>query len=250
MREGRAQQGPGWSPSFAVNQRAQSGLALVHILAALGYDWGLQLLIPLGALLNLQVAPTSLALSSILFSPSWDHFRGACPDAQANLVRHQNMWTTTACSVHEGTNNFIKTSVLGSQDLLMQYFRRRSLWGAILKGLLRCQDAWGRTALHWAAAYACEATVVLLLVRGAQPSPLSHGGETLPRVFPADMAAGNGHAGIAAFLSEQALLHLAKDKNVALDDSADARESPDLAGRMAFAVLARARWSWVGRAGS
>ncbi|CAL8460857.1 g388 [Coccomyxa elongata] len=138
VREGRAQQGPGWSPSFAVNQRAQSGLALVHILAALGYDWGLQLLIPLGALLNLQ-------------------------------------------------------------------------------------DAWGRTALHWAAAYACEATVVLLLVRGAQPSPLSHGGEAQPRVFPADMAAGNGHAGIAAFLSEQALLRLAKDKNVALDDSADAR---------------------------
>ncbi len=61
VREGRALQGPGWSPSFAVNQRAQSGLALVHILGALGYDWGLQLLIPLGALLDLQVLPIPLA---------------------------------------------------------------------------------------------------------------------------------------------------------------------------------------------
>ena len=84
------------------------------------------------------------------------------------------------------------------------------------------QDAWGRTALHWAATYACEATVVLLLVRGAHPFPLSHGGEAQPRACPADLAAANGHAGIAAFLSEQALLRLAKDNNVSLDDSADA----------------------------
>ena len=118
--------------------------------------------------------------------------------------------------------------MLGRKDLSVQEHRRCSLLGAILKELVRCQDAWGRTALHWAAAYACEATVVLLLVRGAQPSPLSHGGEAQPRMFPADMAAGNGHAGIAAFLSEQALLRLVKDKNVALDDSADARELPFL----------------------
>lgn len=41
-----------------MNERAQSGLALIHILAALGYDWGLQVLLPLGAKLNLQVRPS------------------------------------------------------------------------------------------------------------------------------------------------------------------------------------------------
>lgn len=60
-------------------------------------------------------------------------------------------------------------------------------------------------------------------MRGAQPAPLSHGGEAQGRACPADMAAGNGHSGIAAFLSEQALLRLAKDNNISLDDSADAR---------------------------
>ena len=69
--------------------------------------------------------------------------------------------------------------------------------------------------------------MVLLLVRGAHPAPMSHGGEAQPRACPADMAAANGHAGIAAFLSEQALLRLAKDNNVSLDDSADACARPD-----------------------
>ncbi len=51
MKEGKT----GWPAKYAVNERAQSGLALIHILAALGYDWGLQVLLPLGAKLNLQV---------------------------------------------------------------------------------------------------------------------------------------------------------------------------------------------------
>ena len=55
VREGRWGKGAGWAPEVAVNERAQSGLGLVHILAALGYDWGLQLLLPLGANLELQV---------------------------------------------------------------------------------------------------------------------------------------------------------------------------------------------------
>ena len=55
VREGKAGRGSGWPATHTVNKRAQSGLALIHILAALGYDWGLQLLLPLGAKLNLQV---------------------------------------------------------------------------------------------------------------------------------------------------------------------------------------------------
>jgi len=80
------------------------------------------------------------------------------------------------------------------------------------------QDAWGRTALHWAAAYACEASVVLLLVRGAHAAPLSHGTEAQPPLAPGDMAAAAGHIGLAAFLAEHALVQLMKDHNVSLED--------------------------------
>ena len=86
------------------------------------------------------------------------------------------------------------------------------------------QDAWGRTALHWAAAYACEASIVLLLVRGAHAALLSHGGEAQPPLAPGDMAAAAGHVGLAAFLSEHALMQLMKDHNVTLDDPMTARE--------------------------
>lgn len=55
MKEGKTRLGSGWPAQYAANERAQSGLALIHILAALGYDWGLQVLLPLGAELNLQV---------------------------------------------------------------------------------------------------------------------------------------------------------------------------------------------------
>lgn len=57
LREGRWCAGS-WPSAVAVNARAQSGLGLVHILAALGYDWGLHLLLPLGADLELQVRPS------------------------------------------------------------------------------------------------------------------------------------------------------------------------------------------------
>ena len=64
LREGRWRLGRGWPAQVAVNARAQSGLALVHILAALGYDWGLHLLLPLGADLELQVrSPASACLA-------------------------------------------------------------------------------------------------------------------------------------------------------------------------------------------
>ena len=88
------------------------------------------------------------------------------------------------------------------------------------------QDAWGRAALHWAAAYACEASVVLLLVRGAHAAPLSHGTEAQPPLTPGDMAAAAGHVGLAAFLSEHALVQLMKDHNVTLHDPMEASKLP------------------------
>lgn len=59
VKEGKACGGSAWPATYTVNKRAQSGLALIHILAALGYDWGLQVLLPLGAKLNLQVGSPS-----------------------------------------------------------------------------------------------------------------------------------------------------------------------------------------------
>ena len=86
------------------------------------------------------------------------------------------------------------------------------------------QDAWGRTALHWATAYACEASVVLLLVRGARAAPLSHGTEAQPPLAPGDMAAAAGHVGLAAFLAEHSLVQLMKDHNVALEEPIESSE--------------------------
>lgn len=65
--------------------------------------------------------------------------------------------------------------------------------------------------------------MVLLLVRGAHPAPLSHGSESQCPATPADMAAAGGHAGIAAFLSEQALLLLMKENKLSLDDASGPR---------------------------
>lgn len=84
VKEGRALLGHGWSPSFAVNQRAQSGLALIHILAALGYDWGLQLLIPLGAQLDLQVCTFSLL--GIVEEHKWVLAGSTCPQVLQGCV--------------------------------------------------------------------------------------------------------------------------------------------------------------------
>jgi hypothetical protein len=67
LREGKSQQGQGLPACYSVNQRAQSGLALMHILCALGYDWGIQMLIPLGATLNLQVLPHLHATLQLCF---------------------------------------------------------------------------------------------------------------------------------------------------------------------------------------
>ena len=86
------------------------------------------------------------------------------------------------------------------------------------------QDAWGRTALHWAAAYACEASIVLLPGRGAQAALLSHSGQSQLPLAPGDMAAAAGHLGLAGFLSEHALMQLMKDHNVTLDDPMTASE--------------------------
>ena len=107
------------------------------------------------------------------------------------------------------------------------------------------QDAWGRTALHWAAAYACEASIVLLLVRGAHAALLSHGGEAQPPLAPGDMAAAAGHVGLAAFLSEHALMQLMKDHNVTLDDPMTAREPLPYSARDVLLSIPPPLWSRV-----
>ncbi len=68
------------------------------------------------------------------------------------------------------------------------------------------QDAWGLTALHWAASRGHEACVAALLSKGADPSCLSHTLDGTPGSTAADMASRAGHVGIAAFLSEVELV--------------------------------------------
>lgn len=68
------------------------------------------------------------------------------------------------------------------------------------------RDVKGWTALHWAASYGRERTVAFLISIGASPgaltdpTPMYPSGET-----PADLAACNGHKGIAGYLAESSL---------------------------------------------
>jgi ankyrin repeat protein len=64
------------------------------------------------------------------------------------------------------------------------------------------QDAWGQTALHWAAMRGHERTVALLLLRNADAVLTSFSTAKRPGRSSADLAAENGHAGIAAYVAE------------------------------------------------
>ncbi|XP_048501881.1 calmodulin-binding transcription activator 3 isoform X4 [Beta vulgaris subsp. vulgaris] len=68
------------------------------------------------------------------------------------------------------------------------------------------RDVRGWTALHWAAYYGRERTVVYLISLGASPGALTDPTPTYPMGrTSADLASENGHKGIAGFLAESAL---------------------------------------------
>ncbi|CAI9109464.1 OLC1v1009286C2 [Oldenlandia corymbosa var. corymbosa] len=68
------------------------------------------------------------------------------------------------------------------------------------------RDINGWTALHWAAFYGRERTVVLLVSLGASPGALTDPTPKYPSGRPAaDLASSNGHKGIAGYLAEAAL---------------------------------------------
>ncbi|XP_038720181.1 calmodulin-binding transcription activator 5-like isoform X2 [Tripterygium wilfordii] len=78
------------------------------------------------------------------------------------------------------------------------------------------RDKYGWTALHWAAYYGREKMVAILLSAGAKPNlvtdptPDNPGGCTA-----ADLASIQGHDGLAAYLSEKALVEHFKDMSIA-----------------------------------
>jgi hypothetical protein len=92
LREGRGRLGRAWPAKVAVNARAQSGLALIHILAALGYDSGLHMLLPLGADLELQVGGSLLALH-----PPLSQHGGPCMPHDSFRC---SMWNRTWACLH------------------------------------------------------------------------------------------------------------------------------------------------------
>ncbi|XP_021714178.1 calmodulin-binding transcription activator 3-like isoform X1 [Chenopodium quinoa] len=68
------------------------------------------------------------------------------------------------------------------------------------------RDVRGWTALHWAAYYGRERTVVYLISLGASAGALTDPSPTYPMGrTPADLASENGHKGISGFLAESAL---------------------------------------------
>uniref|UniRef100_A0A2N9GEG0 CG-1 domain-containing protein n=1 Tax=Fagus sylvatica TaxID=28930 RepID=A0A2N9GEG0_FAGSY len=78
------------------------------------------------------------------------------------------------------------------------------------------RDKYGWTALHWAAYYGREKMVAVLLSAGAKPNlvtdptPKNPGGSTA-----ADLASLRGYEGLAAFLSEKALVEQFNDMSIA-----------------------------------
>ncbi|CAN4107976.1 unnamed protein product [Withania somnifera] len=74
------------------------------------------------------------------------------------------------------------------------------------------RDMNGWTALHWAAFYGSEKTVVGLVSLGASPGALTDPSAEFPLGrTPADLASANGHKGISGFLAESSLTtHLSK----------------------------------------
>ncbi|GFP84844.1 calmodulin-binding transcription activator 3 [Phtheirospermum japonicum] len=94
------------------------------------------------------------------------------------------------------------------------------------------RDANGWTALHWAAYYGRERTVGFLISLGAapglltDPTPIYPSGRT-----PSDLAAGNGHKGIAGYLAESSLSSLSSHlSSLNLKDSNSHHHSREKAG--------------------
>ncbi|PIN11877.1 hypothetical protein CDL12_15515 [Handroanthus impetiginosus] len=68
------------------------------------------------------------------------------------------------------------------------------------------RDANGWTALHWAAYYGRERTVAFLIALGAAPGLVTDPTPMHPSgITPSDLAASNGHKGIAGYLAESSL---------------------------------------------
>ncbi|CAN0855512.1 Calmodulin-binding transcription activator 5 [Linum grandiflorum] len=78
------------------------------------------------------------------------------------------------------------------------------------------RDKHGWTALHWAAYYGRERMVAVLLSAGAKPNLVTDPTADNPGgCTPGDLAEGRGYEGLAAYLSEKALLTHFKDMSIA-----------------------------------
>ncbi|XP_010267840.1 PREDICTED: calmodulin-binding transcription activator 3-like [Nelumbo nucifera] len=97
------------------------------------------------------------------------------------------------------------------------------------------RDVNGWTALHWAAFYGRERTVVALVTLGAAPGALTDPTPKFPSGrTPADLASSNGHKGIAGYLAEAALTsHLS---SITLKDTKDG-DAPEISGMKAVQTV-------------
>eukprot|EP00897_Mesotaenium_endlicherianum_P008394 jgi/Mesen1/7583/ME000392S06841 len=109
--------------------------------------------------------------------------------------------------------------------------------------LVNARDSIGRTPLHWAAAHGREDVVAALLASGAAPAELADPCSEYPKgCTPADLAAANGHKGMAAYLA-QAQAQLQQTLQAV-------RNATEIATRIqnAYAAYRRQKWQYAAKA--
>lgn len=121
-----------------------------------------------------------------------------------NLLKDR-LYEWLVCKVHqEGKGPHVLEGGLGAIHLAAALGYDWAMGPIVAAGVSPSfRDAKGRTALHWAAYYGREETVIALVRLGAapgavdDPTPAFPGGQTA-----ADLASSRGHKGIAGYLAE------------------------------------------------
>ncbi|CAN4110569.1 unnamed protein product [Withania somnifera] len=132
---------------------------------------------------------------------------------ESKLKQNFYVWLVHQVTDDGGGGNFLDDGGQGVLHLVAALGYDWALKPILASGVsIDFRDVNGWTALHWAAFYGREKTVVGLVSLGASPGALTDPSAEFPLGrTPADLASANGHKGISGFLAESSLTtHLSK----------------------------------------